>query len=91
MAHPVYVLLPEDTQWVDMPETSAQTPKPIRWYLRQKLPTATTQIGILVSDGPDLSLMLAQIARKAQMLGGMAIDATTQEVISAEEALPHEI
>lgn len=85
MAHPVYVLLPDGVEWTEVPGTTAQSPRPIRWYLRQSLPIATTQVGLLV-DGDDAALdaRLADVARHAQELGGIAVDASTQHVIDPE-------
>lgn len=80
MAIPVYVLLPEGVEWNAVPGTDAQTPKPVRWYLRQSMPHATTQVGVLVSgDGSELTERLERVLRQAEMLGGVAIDAGTQE------------
>lgn len=79
MTVPVYVLLPEGVEWMPVPGTSAQVPRPVRWYLRQVLPTAATQVGVLVS-GEDLELrqILEQVREQAEQLGGVAIDAATQ-------------
>lgn len=80
MAIPVYVLLPEGVDWNPVPGTDAQAPRPVRWYLRQSLPQASVQVGVLVSgEGGQLTERLEQVIRHAEMLGGIAIDAGTQE------------
>jgi hypothetical protein len=85
MAIPVYVLLPtETTEWAAVPGTSAQAPKPVRWYLRQAMPEATTQVGLLVAgEGSELADRLDQVVIQAQQLGGLAIDAGSQEPLEA--------
>jgi hypothetical protein len=85
MAHPAYVLLPDGVEWTAVPGTSAQAPRPVRWYLRQSMPMATTQTGVLVDDTDDqLARRLAAVARRAQELGGVAVDASTQQVIDPD-------
>ena len=82
MALPLYVLLPDGVEWTAISGTTAQTPKPVRWYLRQHMVEAATQTGVLVDTGePDPAARVAEVARRAQELGGMVIDAGTQEVI----------
>lgn len=85
MAHPVYVLLPDGVEWTEVPGTTAQSAKPVRWYLRQSMPLATTQVGVLV-DGDEgaLESRMADVARHAQELGGIAVDASTQQVIDPQ-------
>ena len=82
MAVPVYVLLPDGVEWTEVPGTSAQRPAPVRWYLRQHMVDASTQTGVLVGgDELELEQRIARVAQVAQQLGGMAIDAGTQQVI----------
>jgi len=82
MALPLYVLLPDGVEWTAVPGTVAQAPKPVRWYLRQHMVDAVTQVGVLVStDTPDPRQVAALVAQRAQQLGGMAIDAGTQQVV----------
>ena len=82
MALPLYVLLPDGVEWTAVPGTVAQAPKPVRWYLRQHMVDAVTQVGVLVStDTPDPRQCAALVAQRAQQLGGMAIDAGTQQVV----------
>lgn len=85
MAHPLYVLLPDGVEWTEVPGTTAQAPRPIRWYLRQSMPEASTQLGLLV-DGDEGALegRIADVARHARELGGIAVDAATQRVIDPE-------
>jgi hypothetical protein len=82
MALPLYVLLPDGVEWTELAGTTAQAPKPVRWYLRQHMVEAATQTGVLVdTDEPDPAARVDQVARRAQELGGMVIDAGTQEVV----------
>lgn len=84
MAHPVYVLLPDGVDWTAVPGTTAQAAKPVRWYLRQQLPHATTQTAVLVDGDDESPQTLAAIATRAQELGGVAVDAMTQDVLDAD-------
>ena len=82
MALPLYVLLPDGVEWTEVPGTTAQASKPVRWYLRQHMVEAATQTGVLVNTNePDPTRCVSQVARRAQELGGMVIDAGTQEVV----------
>lgn len=82
MAHPVYVLLPDGVEWPGVPATTAQGPAPVRWYLRQSMPTATTQVAVLVpGDEAEREQRIARVVRCAQELGGVALDGATQQVI----------
>jgi hypothetical protein len=87
MAHPVYVLLPDGVEWSEVPGTTAQRPAQVRWYLRQAMPTAKVQVAVLVSgDEHEAAERIAQVARTAEQLGGIAIDASTQDVIDPAAA-----
>lgn len=82
MAYPVYVLLPEDVAWTPVPGTTAQSPTTVRWYLRRQMPDAATQMGVLVEgEGDELTGRLVAVAARAAELGGIAIDASTQEPV----------
>lgn len=81
MAHPVYVLLPDGVEWTAVDGTTAQAPKPVRWYLRTQLPEATTQTAVLVDGDEERPDLLARVASRAAELGGVAIDASTQDVL----------
>ena len=82
MAVPVYVLLSDGVEWTEVPGTTAQRPAPVRWYLRQHMVDAATQTAVLVAgEDAELEQRIAEVARHAQELGGMAIDAGTQQVI----------
>lgn len=82
MADPVYVLLPESVEWTAVPGTDAQRPGPVRWYLRQHMLDAATQTAVLVSgDDEQRASRAQQVAARARDLGGMAIDASTQQPI----------
>ncbi len=81
MAHPVYVLLPEGVEWTGIAGTTAQRPGQVRWYLRQRMPMASTQTAVLVDEGrssEELRQRVELVARAATALGGMAVDASTQ-------------
>jgi hypothetical protein len=86
MTLPLYVLLPDGVEWTSVPGTSAQRPAPIRWYLRQSMPTATTQTAVLVEEGDGISERVALVARTAIELGGITVDAGTQEIVDPEDA-----
>lgn len=83
MALPLYVLLPDGVEWTEVAGTVAQAPKPVRWYLRQHMLDATTQVAVLVSGiDPEVQATCVQhVAARARELGGMAIDAGTQDVV----------
>jgi hypothetical protein len=82
MAYPVYVLLPEGVEWTAVPGTTAQKAAPVRWYLRQSMPEAATQTAVLASgEDAELEYQVTQVARQAELLGGIAMDAMTQTVI----------
>ena len=82
MALPLYVLLPDGVEWTEVPGTVAQQPKPVRWYLRQHMVEAATQVGVLVSTATvDPQHCVAAVAERARQLGGMVIDAGTQQVV----------
>ena len=88
MALPLYVLLPDGVEWTDVPGTVAQAPKPVRWYLRQHMVEAATQTAVLVSgDEDDKGPRIAEVVARAAQLGGMVIDAGTQEVVEASSSL----
>lgn len=90
MALPLYVLLPDGVEWTEVPGTVAQTPKPVRWYLRQQMLEAATQTGVLVNtDEPDPDACVAAVAAQAKQLGGMVIDAATQQVIEPSAPVRH--
>lgn len=91
MAFPVYVLLPKDVEWTAVPGSTAQAPAPVRWYLRQHMPEAVTQTAVLIAeDERVLEHRIAAVAHRAIELGGMAIDAQTQERIDPSAlAVPH--
>ncbi len=90
MALPLYVLLPDGVEWTEVPGTTAQAPKPVRWYLRQHMVEAATQTGVLVDTGEtEPAERVAEVARRAQQLGGMVIDAGTQEVIDPAAPITH--
>jgi hypothetical protein len=62
----------------------------VRWYLRQHMVEAATQTGVLVdTDEPDPERCVAEVARRAQQLGGMVIDAGTQEVVDPSAPVSH--
>lgn len=88
MAYPVYVLLHDDVEWTAVPGTVAQKPAPVRWYLRQSMPTATCQVAVLVDDADDATMdrMIAEVARTAEALGGVAVDGHTQDRIDPAHA-----
>lgn len=89
MAHPVYVLLPDGAEWPGVPATTMQGPAPVRWYLRQSMPSATTQVVVLVpGTDAEVAERLASVVRRAHQLGGVAIDGTTQELIDPETVAP---
>lgn len=88
MALPLYVLLPDGVEWSDVPGTVAQAPKPVRWYLRQHMVEATTQTAVLVSgDEDDKGPRVAEVVARAKQLGGMVIDAGTQDVVEPSSTL----
>ncbi|MCW2955434.1 MAG: hypothetical protein JWO69_303 [Thermoleophilia bacterium] len=90
MAYPTYVLLPADVEWTPVPDTEAQRPAPVRWYLRQLMPLAATQMGVLVpGEGALLEQRLADVARRAEELGGIAVDVATQQVIDPSAVHVH--
>ncbi len=92
MAFPLYVLLPDGVEWSEVPGTAAQAPRPIRWYLRQSMPEASTQIGVLVrGDVEEAAPRIAAVATQARELGGMALDAGTQDVIDPDTVTAHSL
>lgn len=80
MSLPLYVLLPDGVDWVEVPGTTAQAPKPIRWYLRQHMPEATVQTAVLV-DEDDAARSIGEVVEQAHGLGGIVVDAGTQAVV----------
>jgi hypothetical protein len=78
MALPLYVLLPDGVDWIEVPGTTAQVPRPIRWYLRQQMVDAATQTGVLVGE-EDTSTAIDAVIEQATALGGVVVDAGTQE------------
>lgn len=84
MALPLYVLLPDGVEWTSVPGTTAQRPAPIRWYLRQSMPTASTQTAVLVDEAGDVAACVAQVVRTATELGGVTVDAGTQERVDLD-------
>ncbi len=90
MALPLYVLLPDGVEWTAMAGTVAQRPSPVRWYLRQHMVEAATQTAVLVSsDEPDPEARVAQVARRASELGGLVVDAATQQVVGPTTPVVH--
>lgn len=88
MALPLYVLLPDGVEWTEVPGTVAQAPKPVRWYLRQHMLDAATQTGVLVSgDEDDKGPRIARVVAQAKQLGGMVIDAGTQDVVEPSSSM----
>lgn len=82
MAYPLYVLLPDGASWNEVPGTDSQGAAPVRWYLRQTMPTAATQTAVLVpGEGVELEQLVTDVAVQADQLGGVAVDARTQLVI----------
>jgi len=81
MAHPLYVLLPDGVEWTEVPGTTAQRPAPVRWYLRQSMPMATTQTAVLVDGDEESVTTIAAVAAHAEKLGGIVVDAVDQQVI----------
>ena len=91
MAHPLYVLLPDGVDWTAVPGTTAQAARPIRWYLRQQMPEAATQTAVLV-DGAEEdghARVIAQVVEHAASLGGVVVDAQTQEPVQAGGVSAH--
>jgi hypothetical protein len=85
MSHPVYVLLPDGVEWTAVPGTTAQAPKPVRWYLRQSMLEAATQVAVLVDgEEPVRGQRITQVAHRAAELGGVAVDAETQQLIDLD-------
>lgn len=87
MNHPLYVLLPADVDWTPVAGTTAQAPRPIRWYLRQHMPDATQQVAVLV-EGDSSSrhaVRAAQVLERATALGGVVVDAQTQLLLDVEQ------
>lgn len=87
MSHPLYVLLPEGADWSDLAGTTAQRPAPVRWYLRQQMPDAVTSVAVLVDEGADRDLVISQVADRAQELGGVTVDAATQQIVEPAHSL----
>lgn len=86
MAYPLYILLPDGASWTEVPGTDSQGAAPVRWYLRQTMPTATTQTAVLVpGEGIELQQLVTSVAAQAEQLGGVAIDARTQLAIDPAE------
>lgn len=82
MAYPLYVLLPDGASWNEVPGTDSQSAAPVRWYLRQTMPSASTQTAVLVpGEGSELEALVNDVAAQAEELGGVAVDARTQQVI----------
>jgi hypothetical protein len=85
MTHPLYVLLPADTDWPAVAGTSAQSPAEIRWYLRQHMPDATRSVAVLVPDIPtSRARRLAAVLAQADRLGAVVVDAETQLPLDRE-------
>jgi hypothetical protein len=80
MSLPLYVLLPDGVEWSEVPGTTAQAAKPIRWYLRQQMPEATTQTAVLVGED-DAARSIGAVVEQAHELGGVVVDAGTQAVV----------
>lgn len=85
MTHPLYVLLPADVEWPAVAGTSAQAPKPIRWYLRQHMAEAAHSVVVLVPSDPlEQSRYVDAVLEQADRLGGVVVDASTQEPFDRE-------
>ena len=80
MALPLDVLLPDGVDWSPVSGTMAQVPRPIRWYLRQHMPEASTQVAVLVGED-DASGRIDEVVEHARQLGGIVVDAGTQQVV----------
>jgi hypothetical protein len=80
MSLPLYVLLPDGAEWSEVPGTTAQTPKPVRWYLRQQMVDAATQPAVLVDEG-DAARAIGAVVERAHELGGVVVDAGTGNVV----------
>jgi hypothetical protein len=80
MALPLYVLLPDGVDWTEVPGTTSQMPRPVRWYLRQHNVDATTQVGVLVGE-QDAARAIGLVVERAHELGGVVVDAGTQQVV----------
>lgn len=91
MAIPLYVLLPDGVEWKPMSGTLDQRPVPVRWYLRQSMLLATTQTAVLIPsdeqhEDEDTRISIAEVVEMAHSLGGVVIDARTQQPIDASGA-----
>jgi hypothetical protein len=85
MTHPLYVLLPADVEWIPVPGASAQAPKPVRWYLRQHMPDAAQSIAVLVAGADaEQARVIEAVAHQAEQLGGVVVDAATQELLDLD-------
>jgi hypothetical protein len=51
------------------------------------MPTATTQTAVLVDEGDEISERVALVARTAIELGGITVDARTQDVVDPESVV----
>ena len=89
MAHPLYVLLPDGVDWTAVPGTTAQAARPIRWYLRQQMPEAATQTAVLVDGDEESPRIIAAVVEHATGLGGVVVDAQTQEPVQAGGVTAH--
>lgn len=86
MTHPLYVLLPAQVEWSAVAGTSAQAPKPIRWYLRQHMAAATHSVAVLVpSEGAGQARCIDAVLEQADRLGGVVVDAATQQPFDREQ------
>jgi hypothetical protein len=80
MSLPLYVLLPDGAEWSEVAGTTAQTPRPVRWYMRQQMPEAATQTAVLV-DETDAARAIGTVVERAHELGGVVVDAGTGNVV----------
>ncbi|MCW2924373.1 MAG: hypothetical protein JWM98_1777 [Thermoleophilia bacterium] len=89
MAYPVYVLLPDGAEWTEVPGTRAQSPGSVRWYLRQSMPRAATQVAVMVAgEDAELARRIDEVVQQAEALGGVAVDGPTQERIEHGASSP---
>lgn len=85
MTHPLYVLLPADVEWPAVAGTSAQAPKPVRWYLRQHMVDAASSVAVLVAgDDAEQASSIEVVVRQAEQLGGVVVDAATQQLVDLD-------
>jgi hypothetical protein len=86
MTLPLYVVLPAGAEWTAVPGTTAQSPRPVQWYLRQHMVEAVTQVGVFVAEGASEAEAVAGIVAQAHALGGAVVDAATHEPVLGANA-----